>query len=390
MKRRYDLDWLRVIAFALLIFYHIGMFFVPWDWNIKNNVIYDWLEYPMLFLNRWRMPLLFIISGMGTAFSLGKRTASQFSAERVSRLVIPLLFGMLIVVPPQVYIERIANFQFNGSYLDFWPLHAFEGAYPKGNLGWQHLWFLPYILVYSLILLPIFIYFRKHPDNKLSKLAAKLTQKRFGLYWMILPLLMMEWFLKPIFPITNGLIGDWFNFFYNLTLFFYGFLVISIQSPFFENIKKYYKSYLFTGIIAFAIFIFVIYNYNYGNTRHFIVGFINQVNMWSWVLALLGVSSVYLNRKSNIIFYCNRAVYPFYILHQTVIIILGYWLMNYKWNLLTKFTLLVIGTFSICFILYEFLIKRFYLLNIVMGVKPNNKPAKQKLNPKYLFQKTII
>ena len=250
MERRYDLDWLRVFAFALLIWYHIGMFFVPWDWHIKNNVLYEWLEYPMVFLNRWRMPLLFIISGMGTAFSLGKRSAFQFSKERILRLFIPLLFGMLVIVPPQVYIERISGFQFAGSYFDFWTQHAFEGKYPTGNLSWHHLWFLPYILIYSLILLPFFMYIRKHPNNKLIQLLTKLTRTRFGIYWMILPLLLMEWFLDPFFPITHGLFDDWFNFFYNLTLFFYGFLLISARKAFFEAIRKYYTSYLVIGMYA--------------------------------------------------------------------------------------------------------------------------------------------
>ena len=382
MERRYDLDWLRVIAFALLIFYHIGMFFVPWGWHIKNNIIYEWLEYPMLFLNRWRMPLLFMISGMGTAFSLGKRSAFQFSKERISRLLIPLLFGILVIVPPQVYIERIANFQFSGSYLDFWPSHAFQGKYPTGNLSWHHLWFLPYILMYSLILLPILMYVRKHPNNKLLRLVTKLTTKRFGLYWMIVPLLLMEWFLDPLFPVTHSLFDDWFNFFYNLTLFFYGFLLISVQKTFFETIQKYYKTYLFTGIIAFSVFLYLISNFEDGFKRHFIEAFFNQINMWSWLLSLFGLSSVFLNRTSNIILYCNRAVYPFYILHQTVIIILAYQIINLNWSLLAKFSTLVVGTFLICWILYEFLIKRFVLLNVVMGVKPKRKWCSLKLKQK--------
>ena len=101
------------------------------------------------------MLLLFIISGFGTAFFLGKRSASQFSKVRISRLFIPLLFGILVIILLQVYIVRIANFQFIGSYFEFWPAHAFEGKYPRSNLSWHHLWFLPYILVYSLIQLPI-------------------------------------------------------------------------------------------------------------------------------------------------------------------------------------------------------------------------------------------
>ena len=119
--RRYDLDWLRVLVFLLLIFYHVGMFFVPWDWHIKNDRLYQWLEYPMLFINQWRLPILFVISGMGTSYALAKRTGKQFAWERIKRLLLPLAIGILLVVPPQVYFERLASGQFSGGYCCFWP-----------------------------------------------------------------------------------------------------------------------------------------------------------------------------------------------------------------------------------------------------------------------------
>lgn len=371
MNRRYDLDWLRVIAFTLLIFYHIGMFFVPWSWHIKNNILYEWLEYPMLFLNRWRMPLLFIISGMGTAYSLGKRKPIVFSKERLSRLLLPLVFGMLVIIPPQIYIERIAHLEFTGSYFDFWPSHAFEGKYPKGNLSWHHLWFLPYILIYSLALLPLFLLLRRNENTWIIRFAHKLSESKFGIYGFILPLLLMEWLLDPFFPITHGLFDDWFNFCYNLVLFLYGFLLIAIHQSFYKMVIQHYKRNLLIGIITFSIFLFIVQTYEDGVYRHFIEAVFNQLFMWSWILGLFGIASKYLNRKSTIITYCNRAVYPFYILHQTIIIILAYWLMDCKWNLITKFSLLVVGTFTSCWLLYEFIIKRVKLLRIVMGVKDN-------------------
>jgi hypothetical protein len=182
-ERRYDLDWLRVIVFGLLIFYHIGMFFVPWGWHIKNDNIYDWLQIPMLFLNQWRLPVLFVISGMGTRYALSYRNWKTFLSERGSRLLIPLLFGSLVVVAPQVYIERIVNGVDFSSYLDFYP-HFFEGIYPTGNLSWHHLWFLPYLLVYSIILTPVFIYLRNKPEGQFTIKAKALFSKPLG-HWYI-------------------------------------------------------------------------------------------------------------------------------------------------------------------------------------------------------------
>jgi len=105
--RRYDLDWLRVSVFGILIIYHVGMYFVPWKWHIKHELTYDWISWPMIFINQWRLPILFIISGMGTRFALSHRSGQLFRKERLMRLGIPLLVGVILIVPPQLYIERI-------------------------------------------------------------------------------------------------------------------------------------------------------------------------------------------------------------------------------------------------------------------------------------------
>ncbi|MVO10269.1 acyltransferase family protein [Flavobacterium sp. TP390] len=368
MERRYDLDWLRVLAFSLLIFYHIGMFFVPWDWHIKNNIIYDWIMYPMLFLNRWRMPLLFIISGMGAALSLKKRTNIQFIKERIIRIFIPLVFGILIIVPPQVYIERISNFDFSGSYFEFWPSEAFKGTYPTGNLSWHHLWFLPYILCYSLLLLPLFQYFKKKPNGSLLRWTSKRIQSKYGVFLLLIPLFLMECFLDPFFPITHGLFDDWFNFFYNLVLFLYGFIFILQQELFFNTVRLYYKTYFKIGLFTFPLFLFII-SYPDGWQRHFIEAAINQINMWTWLLFFFGMAAQFLNKKSKLITYCNTAVYPFYILHQTIIIIVVYYCKDKDWSFIIKFLFITLSTFLICFFLYHFIIRKIKLLKIMMGVK---------------------
>ena len=236
--RRYELDWLRVIVFALLIFYHVGMFFVPWDFHIKNNIIYDGIKWPMLFVNQWRLSILFVISGMGTYYALGKRTGAQFSKERISRLLLPLVFGMLVIVPPQVYFERVANGGFAGGYFDFWPWEAFVGTYPEGNLSWHHLWFLPYLLLFSLVLAPLFIYWRKHPEDVFLNWTNRFISRPLLSYLFILPLLLIYYVLKPLFPVTHALVGDWFSLSWYLVMFFYGFILISSKETFWKTAPK--------------------------------------------------------------------------------------------------------------------------------------------------------
>lgn len=367
--RRHDLDWLRVIVFGLLIFYHVGMFFVPWGFHIKNNVTYEWLTYPMWFVNQWRLPILFVISGMGTYYALQKRTGLKFTFERLKRLGLPLIFGMVCIVPPQVYFERLDKNQFAGGYLDFWPSQALMGVFPEGNLSWHHLWFLPYLLIFSLTLLPIFIYLKKHPSNWFITQINQLIKKPLGLYLFIVPLYFIEAYLEPRFPVTHGLVGDWFTIISCSTLFFFGFVLISVKDSFWPTVEEHRKFYLISGIISFTIMFLITSRFEDSASRHYTEAFFKVVNLWSWILALFGFAAKYLNKESNILSYSNTAVYPFYILHQTVMIVMAYYLMNLEWTLSLKAFIMVIGTFGFSWLIYEFLIRRWKYIRPFFGLK---------------------
>ena len=369
--RRYDLDWLRVIVFGLLIFYHVAMFFVApdWGWHIKNNHTYEWIKYPMLFLNQWRLPILFVISGMGTSYALSKRNAGQFAWERTKKLLLPLIFGMLVIVPPQVYIEKLSKGLIKGSYFDFWPSQAFIGEYPEGNLSWHHLWFIPYLLLFSLVLIPVFLYLRKNPDCGVLRLTAKISNTKWGLYWFVVPLYLMESFIEPFFEETHALVGDWFVILNSITLFFFGFLLVSVKEVFWSTVEKNRKSYLWCGSIAFALFLLLITAFEDGYVRHFIEALVYVVSFWSWILTLFGYASKYLNKPSHVLTYCNQAVYPFYILHQTVTVILGYFVMHLEWNFAAKFLFLSLGTFLISWLVYEGFIRRWLLIRPFFGIQ---------------------
>ena len=365
--RRYDLDWLRVIVFALLIGYHVGMFFVPWGWHLKNNVIYEWLKWPMLFLNQWRLPILFLISGMGTFYALSKRNIWQFNKERLLRLGLPLVFGMLVIVPPQVYFERLADGQFHGSFLKYMTSVAYEGIYPEGNLSWHHLWFLPYLLVFSLLLSPIFV-FIKNRKTKLIDWTKKRIQNPLGLYIFIVPLYALESFMEPFFDITHDLITDWFNFCSSLTLFFFGFILVACGNDFWIALEKVKKKALIFGLLGFTGLL-IIWQFEDGYVVHFTEAFLKIVNLWSWILVLLGYAAQHKNKPSATLSYANRAVYPFYILHQTVTVGIAYYLMDLNWGLLPKATILILGTFGICWFIYHFIILKLTFLQPLFGLK---------------------
>lgn len=158
-NRRSDLDWLRVTAFGLLILYHSGMAWSGWHWHLNSSEDIAWLREAMRFVNRWRMPLIFLVSGGAIVLALGRRSPGAFAVDRLRRLLLPLAFGMVVLVPPQVYAERHFSGQFAGSFLEWLP-EAFRGTYPAGNLSWHHLWFVAYVLVLTFVLLPCFLWAR--------------------------------------------------------------------------------------------------------------------------------------------------------------------------------------------------------------------------------------
>ncbi|WP_378187324.1 acyltransferase family protein [Aquimarina sp. W85] len=369
MIRRHDLDWLRVLVFGLLIFYHVGMFFVPWEFHIKNNVTYNWLTYPMWFLNQWRLPILFVISGMGTYYALQKRKGMQFTLERLKRLGLPLIFGMICIVPPQIYFERLDKNQFAGNYFDFWPSQLFNGVYPEGNFSWHHLWFLPYLLVFSIILTPLFFYLKNHPKNKFIFWIKRITVRSIGLYIFIIPLYFIEILIEPLFPVTHALIDDWFTFANCIVLFFFGFVLISIEDTFWSTVERYKKHFLITGILSFGIMLFITHQYEDSYMRHYIEAFFKVANLWSWALTLFGFSATYLNRKNNFLSYANEAVYPFYILHQTIMIMIAYYLIELDWSLAVKSSIMILGTFILSWLFYEFLIRRWKYIRPLFGLK---------------------
>ena len=218
---RYEfLDWLRVLAIFLLLFFHTGMLFVGWGWHITNAETIPALQLPMDLAHRLRMPLLFVIAGAGMWFALKRRTGKAFIAERTGRLLVPAIIGMLLIVPPQVFLERVADGQWSGGYLDFIWQRVFQfEPYPAGDFSWHHLWFIIYLYVYVLLLVPLLLWWRR---------ARPELRPGVWMYALALPLGINEALLKPLFPESHNLIHDWYIFIHYLLLTIYGFVLASM------------------------------------------------------------------------------------------------------------------------------------------------------------------
>jgi glucans biosynthesis protein C len=374
--RRYDLDWLRVLAFMLLVPFHTGMFFVTWGWHVKNPQLTDGgLEVAMFFVSQWRLALLFFVSGAGVWFALRRRTPGEFARERLRRLLVPVAFGMLVVVPPQVYYERLSQGAGYGSYLEFLP-HAFAGVYPEGNLSWHHLWFVVYLLVFSLVALPVLLGLRAlHGHAVMGRVVERLARPG-GLLLIAAPIVLGEVLLRPVWPSTHNLVADWANFTSYLLVFLAGFLLCS-HDRLWRAMQEQRRGYLLLGTLL-SMAIIGVWQAGHapgGGYAPAEVGWrvARVLSAWSWVLALAGYARQYLNVRSRAVELANEAVYPFYILHQTVTVALAYHVGPWEIGIAPKFLILCIGTYGVTAALY-LLIRSNPATRFVFGMKPARAP----------------
>jgi glucans biosynthesis protein C len=366
--RLYFLDWLRVIAFGLLVFYHAGLFFINWYYHFHNNELSNVFIPPMLFLGLWRLPLLFFISGCAIHFSFRRKTSKAFSIDRLKRLLIPLLFGILIVVPPQVYFELLFKGEKVSSYLHFYPTF-FNGVYPTGNFTWNHLWYLAYLIAYTFVLLPLFRFIKHKP--KIIAFIESLLGTKGGMFLLIIPLFLNDFFLKKSWPTTWNLIADWYNFFFYMIFLLYGFIIS--QSPkIMELIRQRRHIFFILGIVSYSILLLSWETDSSSKLEQFKFGwavfcFLKSLNVVCWVFTLLGFSKQYLNNKSNKLTYLNQAVYPFYVLHQTVLIIAAYFVLKQNMSILSKYLIIVFVTYSVTLFIYDRIVRRIRLFRFLFG-----------------------
>ena len=375
--RRADLDWLRVIAFGLLILYHAGMAWSGWTWHVTSPDSIDWLREAMRFLNRWRMPLIFVVSGAAIMLALGARTPGAFVADRLKRLALPLVFGMIVLVPPQVYLERLWRGQFTGSFLQWLP-QAFQGVYPAGNMSWHHLWFVAYVLVLTLVLLPCFLWARGSAGRIALSNTGRLVA-RTGLQWaMALPLAASTFWLAPISHNINGLFGDWHGLVSYGALLLYGAFLFGSAELLAALQRQRFLS-LAVGVAAYA----TLYGVFIGGAVRPVIptdlrpgyALLSAVNTMAWLFAILGFANRHLTRHPVFLAEATEAVYPFYLLHQTVTVIAVYWLLTMDVSPVLGFFGAVLTTFCGTWAIYAGLVRPWRWIRPLFGMKAGSRPA---------------
>ena len=375
-ERRYDLDWLRVLLILTVLVFHSMRFFNLEGWGIKNATTYLLAEVLVIFISRWLMPVMFVISGIATFYALGTRRAGRFVKDRSLRLLVPLLVGLFTHIPLQGYLAQVSQNQYSGSFWQWYPSMFNNVAWSGSSFNWRggHLWYLEMLFVFSLVCLPLFIWLG-HASGKrvLAWLGDRLSAPG-ALYLPVLPILLLSATLNP----ENGSIltseefGGW-NPPSHLIFFLSGFVIASSQSMQ-ASIRRIRWISLVTGVVIFAGAGLILAlgggDAAFGTPLYLLWTFISSLSSWACTLAVLGFGMQRLNVRTPVLDYANEGVLPFYVLHQSILFVVGFYMLNWAIADLAKWAIILISSFAIIMALYEIVVRRINLLRFLFGMKP--------------------
>lgn len=376
-QRHYFLDWVRIIAFFILILYHTGMYYVTWDWHVKSSFASDVIEPLMLLSSPWRLGLLFFVSGVASAFILGRTGASSFLRQRTWKLLVPLIFGMLVVVPIQPYYEVVEKVGYTGTFIDFMKLYVtgYGGFCREDCLDlptWNHLWFVAYLWVYTVLLGVVVLI----AGNRLDGWGARLARLLSGWRAILLPALILgvaRVALVERFESTHALIDDFYNHAVYLALFAGG-VLLAHQDRFWQTVE----SLRWTALaIAFACWCFFVYWFllaDHSAHSQVLMNFMQPAQrtlyglcQWSAIGAACGFARRHLNHDGPRRRYLTLAVFPVYILHQSLIVALAHNMQPLGLAPAIEGPLIIALTLCLCFAGYE-AIRRIRWLGPLFGL----------------------
>lgn len=377
-KRRHDLDWLRIIAFGFLIFYHIGMFYVTWGWHVKSQYSSPSLEPLMMMVNPWRLALLFFISGVAARFLLDKMGNGKFAMDRTVRLGLPLIFGMIVIVMPQSYFQLLRLHEIQPGILAFWPKYLdVHSGFSIITPTWNHLWYIIYLLVYCLILIALAPILKAIAAGPVGHWFARLPLIVRMLVLPVAPFILYLFTLDPRFPTTHTLWGDWANHAHSFTIFLYGYLAAK-SVRWWKDVRALGKP---VPAMALVLGVGLLVSYEHWDALVKLVradgwgADLSPVNevlrtlyAWSVILTWQVVAMKWLSRPGPVLRYMTGMIFCWYILHQTLIIVIGHTVTKWGIGEGREMLLVLLGTVLGCLVLGE-IIRRIPLIRPLFGIK---------------------
>jgi glucan biosynthesis protein C len=372
VQRRYDIDWLRVLAFSAVFLYHCSRFFSLDDWEMKNAQTSSLVQTFKSIFDLWGMPLIFLISGASIYFALRPGGATRFLRDRFWRLMVPLALGILVLAPPQVYLKTLTHGEFQGSFLEFLPLYFQDWHILDGNFAWSgvHLWYLENLFLLTLILLPMFAALKRPFGRRIIDMLGRLSARPGVIFLWALPLGLQLILLDPS-GITRPSIPEFFLRFLIFPIFLvYGFLVFSdgrIQQAIIR--QRRIALILALALTLAAPMITSLPGLGSSFPLFALVMALGGMLIWCSILAILGYGMRYLNTNHRLLPYANEAVLPFYILHQPVTLIIGYFIIPLSLSILVKYMIIFLLAFGITLGLYEITVRRVNPVRRIFGLK---------------------
>ena len=333
---------------------------------------YNWF---IIFGNAVAMQLLFLLAGAATWFALRRRSSGQYAKEWFQRLLIPFIWGVLVLAPPNAYFARRIHADYAGSFLQFYP-HFFEVS-PYGLLDFTggftiaHLWFILFLFVTSLTaLLPIFYLKRESGQRLIGRLARFFTQP--GLILLLaIPLLVIER-LMIVYPSLFLVLGLTFY----LIFFIYGYVMIA-DGRFGEIIDRHKTVALILGPVLYVVLGSIQAKAIMPDWLQFI--YYHGLFPWFTIIALLGYGKRYLgfnygrSLSDKFLSYFGEASYPFYMLHQTIILLVGWYVIRWDMGILPKYLIIAVVSFALIMALYELLLRRINIVRFFFGMRPKKR-----------------
>jgi hypothetical protein len=335
-------DALRVYAVAMVFVIHVGEVFNPWDeWHITNAARSRVLGEVVVLFAPWIMPLVMLLAGVSAWFALRTRDNGEYALERTRRVLLPLVIGTLLLVPPQVWLERRFRHQFDGSLLAFYP-HFFEGIYPRGNFSWHHLWFLAHLYLYSLLALPLFRWLQRPEGARALGALARLVSGSAGLVWLALPLVVERSLLWGLFPERHMLTSDWSNHALLFVAYVYGFVLAGVPGLR-ATMRERWPRALPAALLGTAAL-------TYGTWRGIVPwrlpapyspGYLAFWALyawcaWAWKFVMLGAGQRWLQRGGSRLHRAEPLAYAWYVVHQPVIVAVAYVVVRWPLGVAAK------------------------------------------------------
>jgi glucan biosynthesis protein C len=386
-QRRWDIDWLRVLVVLGLVPFHAAKIFDDGPFYVKNDPLIAALSYWFISVGEaFAMKLLFLLAGAATWFALRRRSGGQYALERLQRLLVPFILGVLVLAPPNAYFARRAHSDYAGSFLQFYPLFfggSSEGGFLEftGGFTVAHLWFILILLIISLAALPLLLTLKRESGQRLiGRLAAFFT--RPGVIFLpILPFVAIEWLL---YTYPSAFVGP--GIVYYLIFFIFGYIMVA-DARAGEAIDRHKPIALILGPVLY-IGLGAIQPHTFlPEWLQFV--YYHGFFPWLTIIAVLGYGRRYLgftggrSLSDKLLIYFGEASYAFYLLHLPVLVAIGYYVV--RWDglnelgdvgaVLIKYVTIVVATFAATTVLYEVLVRRINAMRFLFGMRLRKEPS---------------